>query len=89
MLKVKKCWHHLLYADVISFSVTRKYQKTQKIDENRKKLANTEREIPHIFWTSSVISMKFSGKMWLMKLLKVTKNQGLTLPLEDILFEKP
>ena len=33
--------------------------------------------------------MKFSGKMHLMKILKVTKNQGFTLSLEDGLFEKP
>ena len=33
-MKIKKCWHHLLYADVISFFVTGKYQKIRKIDEN-------------------------------------------------------
>ena len=33
-LKVKKSWHNLLHANVISFSVTRKYQKIRKIDEN-------------------------------------------------------
>ena len=33
--------------------------------------------------------MKFSGKMCLMIILKVTKNQGFTLCLEDIIFEKP
>ena len=33
--------------------------------------------------------MKFSGKMCLMIILKVTKNQGFTLSLEDIFFEKP
>ena len=33
--------------------------------------------------------MKFSGKMFLMIILKVTKNQGFTLPLEDTFFEKP
>ena len=33
-LKVKKCCHHLLYDDVISFFVTSKCQKIQKIDEN-------------------------------------------------------
>ena len=35
------------------------------------------------------ISMKFSGKMWLMMILKVTKNQGFTLSLEDTVLEKP
>ena len=33
--------------------------------------------------------MKFSGKMCLMIILKVTKKQGFTLPLEDTFFEKP
>ena len=33
--------------------------------------------------------MKFSGKMCLMIILKVTKNQGFTLFLEDTFFEKP
>ena len=32
--------------------------------------------------------MKFSGKMSLKIILKVTKNQGLTLSLEDTLVEK-
>ena len=32
--------------------------------------------------------MKFSGKMCLMIILKVTKNQGLTLSLEDTFIEK-
>ena len=33
--------------------------------------------------------MKFSGKMCLEIILKVTKNQGFTLSLGDIFFEKP
>ena len=33
--------------------------------------------------------MKFSGKMCLMMILKVTKNKGFTLSLEDTIFEKP
>ena len=32
--------------------------------------------------------MKLSGKMCLKIILKVTKNQGFTLSLEDTLFEK-
>ena len=32
--------------------------------------------------------MKFSGKMCLKIILKVTKNQGFTLSLEDTFFEK-
>ena len=33
--------------------------------------------------------MKFSGKMCLKIILKVTKNQGFSLSLENMLFEKP
>ena len=33
--------------------------------------------------------MKFSGKMCLKIILKVTKNQGFNLSLEDTFFEKP
>ena len=33
--------------------------------------------------------MKFSGKVCLKIVLKVRKNQGLTLSLEDTFFEKP
>ena len=33
--------------------------------------------------------MKFSGKMCFKIILKVTKNQGFTLSLEDTFFEKP
>ena len=33
--------------------------------------------------------MKFSGKISLMIILKVTKNQGFSLSLGDIFFEKP
>ena len=33
--------------------------------------------------------MKFSGKMCLKIILKVTKNQGFTLSVEDAFFEKP
>ena len=53
------------------------------------KIANIDKEILHIFWTTWGISMKFSGKMCLMIILKVTKNQGFTLSLEDTVFEKP
>ena len=33
--------------------------------------------------------MKFSGKIWLMIILKVAKNQGFILSLEDTFFKKP
>ena len=54
-----------------------------KIDEN------IDRKILHNFWMTWGISMKFSGKMWIMIKLNVTKNQGFTLFLEDKLFKKP
>ena len=53
------------------------------------KIANIDREILHNFWTTWGISIKFSGKMCLMIILKVTKNQGFTLSLEDTFFKKP
>ena len=53
------------------------------------KIANIDREIIRIFWTTWGISMKFSGKMWLMIILKVTKTQLFTLSLEDTFFGKP
>ena len=33
--------------------------------------------------------MTFSGNMWFMIILKVTKNQGFILSLEDAVFKKP
>ena len=53
------------------------------------KIANIDREILHDFWTAWGISMKISGKMCLMIILKVTKNEGFTLSLEHTFFEKP
>ena len=53
------------------------------------KIANIDREFLHIFWTTWGNSMKFSGKMCFNIILKVTKNQGCTLSLEDTFFEKP
>ena len=53
------------------------------------KIANIDREFLNIFWTTWDIPMTFSGKMWLMITLKVTKNQGFTLSLEDTFFETP
>ena len=52
------------------------------------KIAYIDREILHILTTGG-ISMKFLGKMGLMIMLKVTKNQGFTLSIEDAFFEKP
>ena len=52
------------------------------------KIANTDREILHNFWTTWGISMKFWGKMCLMIILKVTKKQSFTFSLEDTFIEK-
>ena len=46
------------------------------------KIANIDRESFHIVWTTLGISMKFSEKMCLMIMLKVTKNQDFTFSLE-------
>ena len=54
--------------DVISLFVTKKCQKIPKTDES------IDGENLHIFWTTWVISMKFSGKMSLMIILEVIKN---------------
>ena len=51
------------------------------------KIANIDREFPCTFWTTWGNSMKFSGKMYLKIILKVTKNQGFTLSLEDKFFK--
>ena len=53
------------------------------------KIANIDREILHNCWTTLEILMKFSVKVWLVIILKVAKNQGFTLSLEDTFFEKP
>ena len=46
------------------------------------KIANIEKENLHILWTTWEISMKLSGKMWLIIILNVTKKQRFTLSLE-------
>ena len=47
----------------------KKSKKLLKIAENR------DRESLHIFWMTWEIPIEFSGKMWLMIILKVTENQ--------------
>ena len=49
------------------------------------KIADIDRKILY----NSIISMKCSGKMQLMIILKVTKNKGFTLSLENKFFGKP
>ena len=74
------------------YKLTSKYVKCQNDKKNRwksMKIANIEREIIYIFWTTWGILLKFWGKMWIKIILKVTTNQGFTLYLEDTFFEKP
>ena len=53
------------------------------------KMVNIDAENLDIIWTNWGISIKFSGKMWLMVMLRVTKNQSFTLSLDDTFLEKP
>ena len=50
------------------------------------KIANTNKEVLYIFWTTWGIWMKFPGKMYNDK---SHKKQDLTLSLKNMLFEKP
>ena len=64
----------------------------KKMSKNPKKLmkiVNIDGENLLIFWTKWGISMKTSGKMWLMIILKVIQNQAFTLSLEDAFLQKP
>ena len=56
------------------------------------KRANIDGENLHIFWTTwGILMMAFSGKMWLMIILKLKlkKKQGLILSLKNTFLEKP
>ena len=53
------------------------------------KIVDNDGENLHIFGTTWEISIKFSEKMWLMIILKVTKKQAFTRSLEDTFFKKP
>ena len=61
-------------------------QGNDKKSEKLMKLVNIKRKNLEIFSTSWGIPMKFSGKMWLVIILKFSKKQGLTLSLEDTFF---
>ena len=52
------------------------------------KIANIDREIIHIFWMTLGISMKLSGKLCLMIILKVTKKPGFYPPFRRYIFRK-
>ena len=51
------------------------------------KLINVDEENLHIFRTTREMSMKFSKKICLMIISKVTKNQGFTRPPKDTVLE--
>ena len=58
------------------------------------KRANIDGENLHIIWTTwGILMMTFSGKMWLMIILKLKKKQtnknGIILSLKNIFSEKP
>ena len=53
------------------------------------KIVDIDGENLHIFGTTWGISIKFSEKMWLMIILKVTKKQAFNRSLEDTFFKKP
>ena len=75
-----------MYSDVISFFVAKQgnVRKSKKL----MKIVNIDGENLHIFITTDVISMKFSGKMYLMIILQVIKKLGFTLSLEVTFSEK-
>ena len=52
------------------------------------KTVNIGGENLYIFWTTWRICMKFSGKMWLMIILKVTKDTSQSLLRDKIFTEK-
>ena len=61
------------------------WQGNGKNPKNVIKIVYVDGENLHIFWTNWGILIKFSGMMWLMIILKITKKQGFILSLEDTL----
>ena len=59
-----------------------------KKSEKSMKIVNIEGENLRILWAMWETSTKFSGKMWLTMILKVTKKQGFTLTLKYNFFGK-
>ena len=58
-----------------------------KNSKNLMKIVSIEEKDLYIFWTTCGISVKITGKRWLMAILKVMQNQGVTL--KNALLEKP
>ena len=67
------------------------YLQWRNVKKSKKllKLVNIDEENLHIFQTTWGISMKFSGKMCLVIILKVTKKKGFTPSLENTVLKKP
>ena len=63
------------------------YQRNLKKSEKLMKIVNIDEENLHVFWMIWENSKKFSGKMWLMLILKVTKKQRFTSSLEISLYK--
>ena len=62
------------------------------MSKNKKKMieiVNIDGGNLHIFWKTWEILMKFSGKLWIMTILKSKKVERLNLSLEDTFLEKP
>ena len=66
---------------------THTHNEMLKDPKNRWKLIGGESL--HVFWTNWGISMKFSRKMWLTMISKVTKKKGFTITLDNKFLEKP
>ena len=91
----KVSWKWKSAADIIFYELTSSVSLCQENVKKWKnwlksmKISNFDREIIYIFWTTWGIPIKFSGKMWLIIILKLRKNQGFTFYLEDTFLEKP
>ena len=92
LFKVCSKWkiHVICYKRRHYFLCNKEMPKNPKNWWKPMKIVNIAGKNLHIFWTTWEISMKSLGKMWLMMIIiKVPKNQGFTLSLEDKFFEKP
>ena len=65
------------------------YQENIKESEKMMEIVNIKEENLNTFWMAWGIFKKLSKKMWLMIILKVTKNQGFAFFLENTFLEKP
>ena len=81
------CCRHLPFLFIYLFIYLFCNQGNVKWFQKSMKIVNIEGENLHVFGTIWGISMKFSGKMWLMTKVKVTKKQGFTISLENTVLE--